>query len=72
VRVDAPDGGAERLATALRRGTPPLFVRIRDGALVLDPRPLLDGEEALVVAAFERLAPRDGGKPGGVASSEGA
>jgi len=39
---------ARELADRLRRADPPVIARLREGALVLDVRTLLEGEEALV------------------------
>ena len=38
-------GGAARCTDRLRRGTPPVLARIRDGAVLLDVRTLLPGDE---------------------------
>jgi L-seryl-tRNA(Ser) seleniumtransferase len=54
VRLD-PGGSADALATALRRGEPPIVARVRDGALWLDPRTLDDEEVRLVGAALAGL-----------------
>ena len=51
VAVSAPDVSADELARRLRRHTPPVFARIRDERVLIDPRTLLDGDEAAVVAA---------------------
>jgi L-seryl-tRNA(Ser) seleniumtransferase len=40
---------AGELAARLRRGAPPIFARVHKGQVLLDPRTLLDGDEALVV-----------------------
>jgi len=56
VRVRPQAGSVEALATRLRAGDPPVFARIHDGGLLLDPRTLLEGDEDGVVRAFERLA----------------
>jgi len=46
------------LARRLRLGEPPVFARIQNGRLLLDPRTLQDGEEAVLVDAVVRvLAP---------------
>lgn len=45
----------EALAAALRASEPPIIARIRDGALLLDPRTLTD-EEAQLVAGATRTA----------------
>jgi L-seryl-tRNA(Ser) seleniumtransferase len=47
----------DELARALRAGDPPVFARIADGRLVVDPRTLLPGDEDALVAAFRRLGP---------------
>ncbi len=50
--------GAQALADALRRGEVPVVVRLRDGAVLLDPRTLFPRDEAdlpgLLAAALER------------------
>ncbi len=53
--VSHPRLGADALATALRRATIPVIVRILDGRVVLDPRTIAPHEEADVVAAFRAL-----------------
>jgi L-seryl-tRNA(Ser) seleniumtransferase len=50
------------LRAALRRGATPVVARIEDGAVVLDPRTVLDGEEAALLAAL--VAALAGGGPG--------
>ncbi len=40
------------LAARLRRQTPPVFARVHKGQVLLDPRTLLKGEEAVLVEAF--------------------
>lgn len=42
------------LMDALRAHDPPVIARIHQGALVVDPRTLLPGEEAIVIAALRR------------------
>jgi L-seryl-tRNA(Ser) seleniumtransferase len=55
VRIDAGIG-ATQLAARLRTGRPPVLARLHDGALLLDVRTLLDGDEdALVRALLEAL-----------------
>ncbi len=51
VRVRADGLGPDELALRLRRAEPAVFVRVKDGGVLLDPRTLLPGEEELVVAA---------------------
>ena len=41
------------LLAALRRGPTPVVARIGDGAVLLDPRTVLDGEEPALLAALE-------------------
>jgi L-seryl-tRNA(Ser) seleniumtransferase len=55
VVVERRGQGAEALARALRAGEPPVFGRIQEGRLWLDPRTLLPGEEQQLIAAFEAL-----------------
>ncbi len=56
VRVTHRAWSASALASALRRATPPVFTRIQDQAVLLDPRTLLAGDDVRVVAAFRTLA----------------
>jgi L-seryl-tRNA(Ser) seleniumtransferase len=55
VRIGHARRGPDDLAGALRRGDPPVFARIQDGRLMLDPRTLLEGDEARLLAAFGAL-----------------
>jgi L-seryl-tRNA(Ser) seleniumtransferase len=48
-----PTSDPAALLAALRRGPAPVVARIEDGAVVLDPRTVLDGEEAALRAALE-------------------
>jgi L-seryl-tRNA(Ser) seleniumtransferase len=43
---------ADALAARLRRADPPVMARIEDGRVLLDPRTVLPGEDAAVVAAL--------------------
>lgn len=52
VRVEHARASASALAAALRRFDPPVFVRIHEGALLVDPRTLLEGDETELVHAF--------------------
>ncbi|MEE8467308.1 MAG: L-seryl-tRNA(Sec) selenium transferase, partial [Planctomycetota bacterium] len=54
VRVVHDTLSADRLAARLRAGEPPVFARIQDGALLLDPRTLQAGEHGLLLEAFIR------------------
>ncbi len=56
VRVQSARLSSEALAGRLRAGSPPVFARLHEGALVLDPRALLPGEREELVAAFEAAA----------------
>ena len=56
VRVTPSGRSTERWAAELRAGDPPVFARIHDDRLMLDPRTLLDGDAERLVAAFEALA----------------
>jgi L-seryl-tRNA(Ser) seleniumtransferase len=46
-------GPASRLATALRRGEPPVIARIEKDACCLDPRTVLTGEDEQLIDAVE-------------------
>jgi L-seryl-tRNA(Ser) seleniumtransferase len=56
VRVRQTSRSAAALARALRLGDPPVFARVQEDALLLDPRTLLAGDEDRLLAAFARLA----------------
>lgn len=60
VRVHWAGGPPQSLAEALRAGEPPVFVRVQDDAVMLDPRALLDGDMDRLIAAFEGLAKSSG------------
>jgi L-seryl-tRNA(Ser) seleniumtransferase len=48
----APDGiGAESLAERLRLHEPPVFARIQNDQVLIDPRTLRDGDDVVIVAA---------------------
>jgi L-seryl-tRNA(Ser) seleniumtransferase len=49
----AIDGPASRIATALRRGEPPVIARIEKDACCLDPRTVLSGEDETLLDAVE-------------------
>jgi L-seryl-tRNA(Ser) seleniumtransferase len=49
----ALDGPASRLATALRRGDPPVIAHIANDACCLDPRTVLRGEDETLIDAVE-------------------
>ncbi len=52
VAVTPKDGSADDLARRLRLGSPPVFTRIKDGRVLVDPRTLQDGEEDVVAEAL--------------------
>ena len=56
-RVERAGQSAAALARALRVGTPPVFARIQDEALLLDPRTLLEGDLERLETAFRALGP---------------
>jgi L-seryl-tRNA(Ser) seleniumtransferase len=56
VRVRLEGLSAAALAARLRQGEPPVFARISEDALLLDPRTLLPGDEERLRTAFRALA----------------
>ena len=56
VRVTSAPWSAEELASRLRHGEPPVFARIHEDRLLLDPRTLLPGDAGLLLEAFRALA----------------
>jgi L-seryl-tRNA(Ser) seleniumtransferase len=52
VRVEREGQGASALVAALRAADPPVYARIQEGAVLLDPRTLLAGDEEDVVRAL--------------------
>ena len=52
VRVMHAKKSASALAAGLRKGEPPVFARIHEGALLLDPRTLLEGDDEDLVRAL--------------------
>jgi L-seryl-tRNA(Ser) seleniumtransferase len=58
VAIEAPHLGASALALELRRAEPPVFTRIQNGRVLVDPRTLLAGDEDLLVRAFQEVAGR--------------
>jgi len=55
VRVRHAKRSAGRLGRELRLGEPPVFARIHENELVLDPRTLLEGDEERLLTAFRGL-----------------
>jgi len=56
VRVAREGTAPDRLSALLRAADPPVFARVRDGAVLLDPRTLLAGDEERIVAVLARIA----------------
>ena len=52
VAVTPATFGPEELSARLRLHCPPIFTRINKGQVLVDPRTLLDGDEARLIAAF--------------------
>ncbi len=52
VRVTSAGRSVAEVAAALRQGEPPVFARVQDDAVWLDPRTLLEGDLERVVDAF--------------------
>ncbi len=51
-------GPASRIATALRRGDPPVVARIEDDRCCIDPRTVLSGEDEVLLDAIEAAVKR--------------
>lgn len=61
LRIQASGGRAHRILAALRAGDPPVIARADDGAIWVDPRTVLPGEEAALADALARaIAACDG------------
>lgn len=52
VMIQAAGISADKMAATLRQGSPAVLVYIREDWLVLDPRTILPGEQAMVVSAI--------------------
>lgn len=61
VRVVCDRHSPDALARRLRMGEPGVFTRIQDGALLCDPRTLLEGEEDALVGTFEAVLAQSAG-----------
>jgi L-seryl-tRNA(Ser) seleniumtransferase len=59
VRVAHAKLSANGLAAALRGAQVPVFTRVQDGAVLLDPRTLLPGDQEDLLAAFVPLSGAD-------------
>ncbi len=55
VLVRAKSATANILEEALRQNNPPVIVRLKEDAVLLDPRTIQDGEEKEIVTAFEKI-----------------
>jgi len=51
IALTPPDGNADALLEALRQAEPPVFARIGEDRVLLDPRTVLPGEERPLVSA---------------------
>jgi len=58
VRVQHQRLSASALAAGLRAARVPVFARIQDGAVLLDPRTLLAGDAEDLIAGFVSLGQR--------------
>jgi L-seryl-tRNA(Ser) seleniumtransferase len=56
VALEPGPAGADRLAAALREGSPPVVARVAEDRLLLDLRTVLPGEEEALLAALARAA----------------
>jgi len=56
VRVRSQRFSADEIARRLRLSEPPVFARVHEDAVLLDPRTMLPDEDAIVLAALERIA----------------
>ncbi len=52
VSVSLPSGGISRVEEKLRLGDPPIIARVKESALVLDPRTLCAGEGIIIAQAL--------------------
>jgi len=55
VSIRPAECSTDDLALALRRRQPPVFARIQDDALLLDPRTLLADDEPILIAALRSV-----------------
>ena len=60
LRIKVPDRSERELEAACRAGDPPMIGRVRDDALVLDPRTVLSGEEELFIKRVAEVLKGDG------------
>jgi len=55
VTVRSHQIGAGEIASRLRLGDPPIFARVHDDAVLIDPRTVLLDEEVHIISAFQRI-----------------
>jgi L-seryl-tRNA(Ser) seleniumtransferase len=55
LRDDGKAGSVNDIEAALRKSDTPIIVRIKEDAMLLDPRTIQSGEEDLILAAFEKI-----------------
>ena len=53
--VEIPLSGAEGVARELRLGQPAVVLRVARGALVIDPRTVLEGQHDSLIHAVKRM-----------------
>jgi L-seryl-tRNA(Ser) seleniumtransferase len=60
LRITVPDRSEQELETACRAGEPPVIGRVRDGALLLDPRTVSSDEEEEFIEVVSQALRGDG------------
>jgi len=56
VTIEHPQIGAENFARRLRLSNPPIFTRIANERVLVDPRTLFDGDDAAIISAVAQIA----------------
>jgi L-seryl-tRNA(Ser) seleniumtransferase len=56
VRLKHANHSAAKLAQRLRSAEPPVFTRVQDDAVLLDPRTLLDGDDERLLGALKQVS----------------
>lgn len=56
VTIEHPQIGAENFARRLRLSNPPIFTRIANERVLVDPRTLFDGDDAAITSAVAQIA----------------
>ena len=72
VRVEPQGMSVDDLGRRLRLHEVPVFGRIHDGAMLLDPRTLLEGDEAILIGALTAALAAGPGRCGGPAAGTAA